>query len=204
QNLLRFPAADGHLSGPDLVKAKVKTWVCMGGNFVGHPPRDDLKLGNVNFQRDAAAAVFAIQNWPAPLVFVGREIGSVPSGLAIGASLARTPPENPVRRAYFLYSGGHKNRHVADLTTVLYAVRGLQDYWDIQPKGSMEIRPDATFEWSFDQDKNHAYLLKKSRNGQPNDGYIEAVLDALLIHPPRAALRKATEPRKDSEDLDSR
>jgi inosine-uridine nucleoside N-ribohydrolase len=186
KNLLQLPAGDGHASGVELIKSKVAKLVCMGGNFIGSPARDDLKLGNVNFQRDASSAIFVIRNWPVPLVFVGREIGSVPSGLAIGASLAKTPPENPVRMAYFYYFGGaQKSRHVADIVTVLYAVRGLRDYWDIQTKGFMDIHDDVTFEWKSDADKDHAYLLKKLRDGKPNDRYIESVLDDLLIQPPR-------------------
>src|SRR5262249_39788237 len=123
-NLKTLLASPG---GADLIRAKVAMWVCMGGNFVGQPPKDDLKLGNVNFQRDAAAALFVVPQWPAPVVFVGREIGSVPSGLHVGECLAKTPPENPVRRAYEHYFGGAlKSRHVADLVTVLYAVRGLR------------------------------------------------------------------------------
>jgi hypothetical protein len=185
KNFLQLPAEGAHASGLEIIKAKVKTWVCMGGNFIGSPAKDDLKLGNVNFQRDATSAVYAIQHWPAPLVFVGREIGSVPSGLQIGESLAKTPRENPVRAAYYYYFGAQKKRHVADIVTVLYAVRGLRDYWDIQPKGYMDIRADLTFEWKFDADKNQAYLLKKKRDGAPNDRYIESVLDELLIQPPR-------------------
>jgi hypothetical protein len=186
RNLLRLPAGAGHASGVDLIRQKVKTWVCMGGNFVGDPPKDDLKLGNVNFQRDAVSAFEAIRDWPGSVVFVGREIGSVPSGLTIGTSLAKTPPENPVRMAYFHYFGAQKSRHVADLTTVLYAVRGLRDYWDIQTKGRMDLRPDMTFEWKPRAEQGQAYLLKRKVDGKPNDRYIERVLDELLIQPPRS------------------
>jgi len=186
KNLLQLPASGEHLSGTDVVKAKVAKWVCMGGNFMGSPPKDDLKLGNVNFQRDAASALFVINHWPgSEIVFVGREIGSVPSGLTVGANLAKTPPENPVRMAYFHYFGAQKSRHVADLTTVLYAVRGLRDYWEIQSKGYMDLRPDMTFEWKFDQDRNQSYLLKKKTNGHPNDRTIEHVLDELMIQAPK-------------------
>src|SRR5690606_4023578 len=80
-NLLKLPAAEGRLSGMELVKKKVKKWVCMGGNFMGYPPKDDLKLSNVNFQYDAPATYFAINNWPGELVFAGREVCSEPSGL---------------------------------------------------------------------------------------------------------------------------
>ncbi len=189
RNLMQLPPEPGHLSGPDLIKAKVKQWVCMGGNFIGTPPRDDLKLGNVNFQRDPTSAFAVIANWPVPLVFVGREIGSVPSGLKLGASLDRTPTNNPVRRAYEHYFDGKlKDRHVADLVTVLFAVRGQRDYWDIQSKGQMALHSDMTFTWNLDSDKQQAYLLKKSRNGQNNDRDIEAALDVLLIQSPRSHL----------------
>lgn len=185
--LLQLPAEKGHLSGLELIKQKVKTWVCMGGNFIGYPPRDDLKLSNVNFFYDSTASYYAIHHWPAELVFAGREVCSVPSGLAIGESLSRTPPENPVRRAYELYFGGKvKNRHVADLATILYAVRGLRDYWDIQTNGYMDLHTNMTFEWKFDCDGNQAYLVKKKlRDGSTNDRYVESVLDTLLVQPPR-------------------
>lgn len=186
RNLLQLPAEEGHISGVDLVKRKVKSWVCMGGNFIGNPPKDNLKLGNTNFVGDAPASYYAIYNWPGDLIFAGREVCSVPSGLSIGENLTKTPPRNPVRRAYELYFGGSvKNRHVADLATVLYAVRGLRDYWDIQTKGYMDLKPDMTFEWKFDKDKNQAYLLKKLLDGKPNDRYVESVLDSLLIQAPQ-------------------
>jgi len=187
RHLLQLPASEGHVSGPDLIRRKVKTWVCMGGNFIGHPPKDDLKLGNVNFQRDAASALQVIQHWPGTIVFAGREVCSVPSGLAIGANLAKTPTNNPVRRAYEHYFGGTaKNRHVADLATVLYAVRGLRDYWHLSEPGRMDLQASMTFEWKFAADGNQRYLLKRQRDGQPNDRYVEASLDELLVQPPQS------------------
>ncbi len=186
KNLLQLPASEGHLSGSDLIRRRVKTWVCMGGNFIGHPPKDDLKLGNVNFQRDAASALHVIQRWPGPVVFAGREVCSVPSGLAIGTNLAKTPTNNPIRRAYEHYFGGTaRNRHVADLATVLYAVRGLRDYWNLSAPGRMDLHPSMTFEWKFYAEGNQRYLLKRQRNGQPNDRHVESVLDELLVQPPQ-------------------
>ncbi|MEI9893192.1 MAG: hypothetical protein WDN28_04595 [Chthoniobacter sp.] len=157
-----MPAADGHPSGLDLIQSKVAKWVCMGGNFIGSPPKDDLKLGNVNFQRDAASALYVIQHWPGLVEFVGREIGSVPSGLNAGESLAKTSPENPVRMAYFHYFGALKSRHVADLVTTLYAVRGLRDYWDIQTTGAMDLHSDLTFEWRPGGNHRQSYPPQKA------------------------------------------
>jgi inosine-uridine nucleoside N-ribohydrolase len=187
RRLLELPAEGVHPSGAALIQRKVKHYVCMGGNFIGTPPKDDLKLGNVNFQRDPESALHVVKSWPTPITFVGREIGSVPSGLTLGSSLAKTPATNPVRRAYEHYFGGSlKNRHVADLVTVLYAVRGLRDYWNIETKGHMDLRSDMTFAWSNTEDRRQSYLLKKrDAQGQPNDRYIESVLDQLLTQSPR-------------------
>lgn len=170
--------------GVELAKAKIVRWVCMGGNFIEEPPKDDLKLGNVNFQRDPAAAFHAIQHWPGEIVFAGREVCSVPSGLAIGASLAKTPADNPVRQAYEHYFDGKaKDRHVADLATALFAVRGLTDCWDLSSPGRMNLREDMTFDWTPDPEGRQRYLLKKRIDGKPNDQHVEAVLNELLVSP---------------------
>jgi hypothetical protein len=186
KNLLELPASDDQPSGRELVRQKVRQWVCLGGNFIGKPPRDELKLNNVNFQRDPRSAAYAIANWPGPIVFVGREIGSVPSGLELGVSLAKTPKTNPVRRAYEHYFGGTlKNRHVADLTAVLFAVRGSRDYWDVETEGYMDLQPDMKFIWKTTPDRDQSYLLKKWKDGKPNDDYIEQTLDELLTREPK-------------------
>ena len=187
RNLMQIPTSEGHLSGIDLIQAKVKKWVCMGGNFIGQPAVDDLKLDNVNFRRDAASAFEVIRHWPVKVDFAGREVCSIPSGLEAGAVLVGTPAGNPVRMAYESYFGGPgRSRHVADLVTVLYAVRGLRDYWDISEAGWMDIAPDCSFTWKSDPAGKQAYLLKKQINDQPNDDTIEKTLDELLIREPRS------------------
>lgn len=47
------------LNGMELIRKKVKVWICMGGNF----PVDDAS-DNVNFTRDPESAVYAIAHWP--------------------------------------------------------------------------------------------------------------------------------------------
>jgi hypothetical protein len=158
----------------------------MGGNFVGKPARDDVKLTNNNFTVEKAGAHFAVWNWPAPLMFVGREIGSVPSGLQAGARLKELPEANPIRLAYQLFFGGEpKNRHVADQTAVLYAVRGLRDTWHAETKGYMDLQPDMSFEWKYDKDPGQGYLLKRTVDGKPNDRAIEREIEDLMMRPPK-------------------
>jgi hypothetical protein len=173
--LLRTPG------GPDLVRAKVKVWVCMGGNFIGRPARDDLRLGNNNFTLDAESTYQAITGWPTPIVFAGREVCSVPSGVAAGSCLRTLPAQHPVRHAYGLYFGGEpQDRHVADLATVLVAVRGLGGLWDAEGRGGMEIRRDMTFAWDPDRPARQAYLLKRA-----GDAAVRSALEELLVQPPR-------------------
>lgn len=175
-DLLRLPG------GPDLVRKKVRLWACMGGNFVGKPARDDVKRTNMNFVVEKEGAYHAVRNWPAPIMFVGREIGSVPSGLKAGARLKELPEAHPVRLAYQLYFGGEpKDRHVADQTAVLFAVRGLRDYWHAETRGYMDLRKDMTFEWKYDRDPGQGYLLKRTVDGRPNDRAIEREIEDLMM-----------------------
>jgi hypothetical protein len=163
-----------------LLQQKVKLFVCMGGNFIGKPAKDDLKLGNNNFTVNPKDTYTAIPNWPTPIVFAGREVCSVPSGVKVGAHLANTPKDNPVRIAYEAYFGGKlQDRHVADLATVVFAVRGLGDLWDAEQSGAMDLQKDMTFTWRYDIDRPMAYLLKKKP-----DREVEKVIDELLIAPP--------------------
>ncbi len=174
--------------GPELVRRKVRLWACMGGNFIGKPARDDLALGNVNFQKDAAAAYFAIRNWPTRIVFVGREVASVPSGVKIGARFAQLDAGHPLRIAYEAYFGGVcRDRHIADPATVLFAVRGQADLWDMESDGYMDLQEDLTFQWRYDESRNQSYLLKKfDAQGVPNDKQVERVVEQLVMTPPRA------------------
>jgi inosine-uridine nucleoside N-ribohydrolase len=151
--------ADQHsgLSGPELVKKKVKRWVCMGGNFPVDPAKD-----NVNFTRDAPAAVYAINNWPGEIWFAGREIGH---NIFIGDKLRAEPLSNPVRRAYELHRSRvnpeNWNHHTADPSAVMLAVRGLSDYWDIEKDGYIDLKDDCSFVWKKKGGARQAYIIQK-------------------------------------------
>lgn len=185
-DLLKMPADRNGESGMDLVRKKVKAWVCMGGNFVGYPARDNLKLGNHNFEKDAAASYYSIRNWPGKILFVGREIGSVPSGLEVGSALRKLPPKHIIRRAYELWFGGRAgDRHVADQVTCLIAVRGNRPYWKVEEKGYMDIRPDATFAWKYDKPNRksrQSYILKRQPGKKADDRKVENIIEKLMLH----------------------
>ncbi|MCC5929309.1 MAG: nucleoside hydrolase [Cyclobacteriaceae bacterium] len=175
QLLKSKPDTISALSGYELAEKKVSVWINMGGNFPVDPAID-----NVNFTRDAAAAVYAINNWPGYIIFAGREIGH---SIHIGDKLRFTPRDNPVRRSYELHRGraGRENwdHHTADLTAVLLAVRGLKDYWDIEKDGYIDIQADCSFIWRKKAGARQGYIVQKMNRTELGN-----IMEELLIAPP--------------------
>ena len=145
------------LNGLELVNKKVKRWVCMGGGFPSTG-------GEFNFNRDAAATKYAVENWPKPILFSGFEIGSP---IHTGAKLALTSESNPIRRAYEL-AGGYvgSTRSSWDQTAVLAAIRNPLLYWDLITTGYCEVGDNGSNIWHDSPDKDHSYLVKKLTNAE--------------------------------------
>jgi inosine-uridine nucleoside N-ribohydrolase len=160
-------------SGEQLVAAKVRRWVAMGGYYpdsVDHPFDAEF-----NFAEDMTATLNAVGNWPTPAVFSGWEIGEV---VLTGAALQeRTPPENPVREAYRLFNGGEAHRSW-DLTAVLAAVRGAAGVFEVCP-GRNVIGRGGSNRWQQGGEGPQGYL----RLVVPADD-VASVIDRLLIAPP--------------------
>ncbi len=169
--LLDSPADEfSPLNGVELVRQKVRAWVCMGGAF---PQGKEW-----NVFRDAASSRRAINDWPTPIVFTGGEIGN---DIHTGAKLKDAPP-SPVRRSYELFNN-LTNRQSWDQTAVLYAVRGLNgglaELWDVSPTGSIEIKEDGANVWHDSPNQNRSYLKRKMPPEQ-----VAKIIEELMIRPP--------------------
>jgi hypothetical protein len=191
KNLLNSkPDEISPMSGRELAAAKVLRWVNMGGNFERRPGID---TSNVNWTRDTASAVVAIEAWPTEIVFCGREVGH---SLRAGARLSETSTNNPVRIAYELYfKGPAKDRHCADLYSVLFAVRGVgprdKPYWALE-SGRIEMRPDASFTWTPGAKGPRAEWRLLDATARPEAGLlqpsaVQEIIEDLMILPPAAA-----------------
>lgn len=171
------PDQFSELSGSELVKKKVKVWICMGGNFPVDPAKD-----NVNFTRDAKAAVYAINNWPGQIIFAGREIGH---NIFIGDRLRYTSDANPVRRAYELHRSaanrGNWNHHTADPCAVMLAIRGLADYWDLEEDGYIDLKEDCSFQWRKKTGAKQGFILQKMDRTKLGN-----IMEELLVSRPKA------------------
>ncbi len=171
RNLLRTsPDEYSKLNGLELVKQKVRAWVCMGGAFP--------KGREYNFTSDGPAAAFVVQRWPTPVVFSGYEIGSE---ILTGAGLRKAAQASPIRRAYELYNGLN-NRPSWDQTAVLYAIRGLDgglaNSWAVKA-GRLTVNDDGSDVWRASSDHQQAYLAKKS-----DPAKIAEAIEELMLQSP--------------------
>jgi hypothetical protein len=170
------------LSGRDLAARKVKLWVCMGGRYPVH--LDPRPFGN--FKPHPEAAVGAVRHWPTPITFTG-----IGDEIPTGSLLPETPTDNPVRRAYELFLRATPTRPSWDQVAVLYAVRGLGPYFELQTEGFNHIFEDGTNVWrlSSDEAEGRHCLLHLKMDGEK----LAAVIDRLMIQPPKRTAKPAVD-----------
>lgn len=165
---------------PGLVEQKVKELVVMGGRF---PPESGMKEAEFNFAQGRArddlpaATVAVVEEWPTPIMFSGHEIGAA---IRTGSCLSETPEENPVRAAYEQHVGPGADNRSYDLTAVLYAARGLANYWTAENEGSVRVLGDGRNAWQAEPDQDHARLIERMAPEQ-----LASVLETLMCRPPQ-------------------
>lgn len=171
------PDAVSSWSGEELVRRKVRVWVCMGGKFPNG--RFDDGNGEYNLRVDTVASLRALNDWPTPVVFSGFEIGA---RIFTGQRLQATREPNPVRTAY-LHFNGLKDRQSWDQTAVLYAVRGAAAYWTESEPGLclMHVHGSSGYnEWIPTPRKDHRYLVEKMPPAE-----VGRVIEDLMMRPRR-------------------
>lgn len=180
EDLLRSAGDDlSPMTGGELIEAKVKHTVIMGGWF----PRSSKPETNIKL--DPASAVTVVNEWPGLIHWQGYEVGAA---VINGAELKEVPPTNPVRRSYELrpFPPGmaiDRGKPAHDLTAVLFAVRGEDpELWHVVKNGRVIADSDGHTEWKRDWAKRHRYL--QIAKGTGLDGLTQVVGD-LLTAPPK-------------------
>jgi hypothetical protein len=166
------------LDGAALARQKVKQWVCMGSRY---PADLDPKPWG-NFKLDPDSTVKAIAGWPVRITFTGG--GDFANLVATGRRLVELPAKNPVRRVYELYFGGEaRDRHSADLISVLVAARGTGAPWKLVKGGHNFIFPDGRHEWrTTPDDPRHEYISALAEGVNP--AAVIAEMNTLIMHLP--------------------
>jgi hypothetical protein len=185
--------ADEHsdLLGEELVKQKVREWVCMGSRYPA-----DLNTGVWgNFKPDPVATVEAVNRWPGQITFTGG--GRFAQSLSTGSRLyTETPADNPVRRVYELYfKGKERSRHSADQIAVLVAARGADHpYWQLVTEGHNHIFPNGTHEWRDQPDNPRHRYISALADGVTTDE-VKQTIEDLMVRPPDARGDSGKHPR---------
>jgi purine nucleosidase len=181
RDLLRSkPDKHSKLDGTQLVRTKVKRWVCMGGRY----PANLRHGGYGNFMPDPGAVVEAVAKWPGTIYFSG-----LGTNVLTGRTLDKTPADNPIRRAYKLYLKNKPTRPSWDQTALLFAVRPDAPYWKLRTKGSNLIHPNGTNRWVDKPNLDHHVLVEFAHDR----GVVRTVtrtIEGLMMRPPRRASRQ--------------
>ena len=163
------------LNGKDLVKKKVKLLVSMAGCF-------NEEMGTFkefNLMKDAAASKFAFDNWPAPIVFSGFEIGEkIHTGLPITKSkISNSPVKDVFAHCIPLDKNDANGRMSWDETAVLVAARGYEKYFGAVT-GKIIVNKDGSNTWDKTGTRDKFLTVK-----MPVD-QLEHIIDSLMMHPP--------------------
>lgn len=155
--------ADGFspLDGRELVAAKVKDLVVMAGN-IADPTKPEY-----NVMKDVPAARKVFSEWPTPLVTSPFEVGIAANypGKSIEEDF-NWAPLHPMVEAYKAYLPMPYDRPTWDLTSVLYAVEGVESlgvpYFTLQGPGEISVTDDGCTFFSPDPEANRFYLTVDS------------------------------------------
>ncbi len=162
------------LSGQQLIAAKVKQLVIMGGTWPNIKNEEDY-----NFHMDSLAAHKVVRDWPGKIMFTG-----LGKNVMTGAQLmAHRTNDHPVRAFYskFLEANKVSSRPSWDQIAVLYAVRDLSHYFTAVKDGQCVSQKDGSNKWVPGSAKNHGYLVYK----MPEEELATVIEDLMLMPPAR-------------------
>ncbi len=162
------------LDGVTLMRQKVEFISVMGGNFAEDKPEYNILI-------DAAAARGLLERSPVPIVFSGYEIG-------LNLKYPATSIEkhygyvgwHPVPESYRAYKKMPYDRATWDLTSVLYAIRPDEGYFDLSEPGQASVSQANLTPFTMKAGGLHRYL---KTNAEQRARVLEALIN-LSSEPP--------------------
>ncbi len=160
------PDASSPLTGAELIAAKVRRLVVMGG---GYPSR----TGETNFVGDPVAASDVASHWPGTVVWDGYEVGdAIHTGQTVSAA---HPADSPVRAAYEAFVGPGNWIYSYDLTAVYHAVRPRDGAMTRSGSGTNRVFADGSNRFTRSPGQQQFYVKLTDTAGL--DRSIESLLD---------------------------
>ena len=148
-----LPDKDSPLNGMDLVKHKVRLYVMMAGAY---EPSAGAEY-NVYIDADASRKVF--EQWPAPIVASGYEIGvAIPYPAQSIEKDFGYVANHPIAEAYRVFDKMPYDRPTWDLTAVLYAIRPDRGYFGLSPQGRITLDDKNVTHFTPDESGKHRIL----------------------------------------------
>ena len=149
------------LTGVELVKRKSRLLSMMAGAFTQIRGQNDKLYDHkeYNVLKDVPAAQKLATQWPTPIVWSGFEIGL--STRYPHQSIERDynyVTHHPLADAYRLYNPPPHDRPTWDLTSVLYAVRPHQSYFNLSASGRVQVADSSLTTFQPSKDGRHRYL----------------------------------------------
>ncbi len=159
------------LNGVELIRKKVKLLVSMAGAFP--------KGREYNVHVHAAASKIVAEKFPAPIIFSGVEIGfRLFTGIPlINSEIKGSPVKDAFSISIPMNPDDRNGRPSWDQTAVLIAVRGYQNYFNLE-QGRMSVNADGSNGWDYDG-KGHSFVT-----GKMEDNKLEDLINHLMMHQP--------------------
>lgn len=154
------PDAISPLSGLELVKQKCKLASVMAGSF--RPVLGKERHAEANVVNGIPAMQRFAEQWPdsVPVIWSEFSIGlAAPFPRQSIARDFRYQPHHLVREAYLLHSGPEHDRPTWDLTSVLYAVRPQDRYFDLSDPGRVTVDEQGYTQFVPAAEGRDRYLL---------------------------------------------
>jgi inosine-uridine nucleoside N-ribohydrolase len=155
------PDAFSPLTGRQLVASKVKLLSLMAGDF------EATRMAEYNVVKDVPAAEKVFNDWPGKVVTSPFELGNVI--LYPASSIQhdfKWTAHHPVVVAYESYRKMPYDRPTWDLTAVLYAVEGLNNYFSISGPGKISVDKAGHTFFAPSPQGNHFYLMADEQQRQ--------------------------------------
>ncbi len=154
-DLLKSPGDSiSALNGKELVSKKVKKLISMAGKF---PSGREF-----NVYMDSTASIYALQNWPTPIIFSGFEIGwEIRTGLRVMKMDVENSPVKDVFRISIPMAKEDENGRMSwDETAALIGAYGTAGFFTTK-RGTISVNADGSNGWTDNPEGLHQYVVQK-------------------------------------------